>query len=225
MGLTKVRHHTEDQYDQELWIRRECKIRTMNILFCLDCAFLFFRSFPCRLSFTELDFELCCEEPIFNAPQPFQHPRFGRRSPMTLKQGVEFLSRSEPVLRNPSDDTTPFTMLSMFILIHMLYAFISNRLSLPWLNGTTMAANGKLVSGSDSFLAKIKIPLARWAEYWEVMLATTSGEAWQMAGLFRNGLKYHMVAMLLVQKHQAIEGDELMVPKCADKWERMSALA
>lgn len=66
--------------------------------------------------------------------------------------------------------------------------------------------------------------LQRWLEYWEEVIEKTSTEAWQMAGLFRNGHKYWMVAELLVQKHEQVEGDVLMVPKCEDKWARLRAL-
>lgn len=48
----------------------------MFIIRLLDCAFLFFSNYPCRLALSELHSDLPCEESIFSSEHPFAEENF-----------------------------------------------------------------------------------------------------------------------------------------------------
>lgn len=144
MSLHKVRHHPKDASSQELWLQKECQIRTMNIIHALDCAFLFFHNYPCRMSFAEMECDLPCDELLFSSLNPFAEADFKVERGITLRRGFESLFE-------PGSSLAPgehFRILDMFLLIHgmqtrsslrlqtkltlhlVLYAFIITRLVL-----------------------------------------------------------------------------------------------
>ncbi|KAF4554750.1 Hypothetical protein D9617_3g018180 [Elsinoe fawcettii] len=129
-SLHRIRHQPEDRIQQHLWIQKECRVRTMNIIHSLDGAFLFFHNYPCRLSFAEMECDLPCDELLFSSTNPFAEPGFKFNRGLTLRQGFEALfvdDMSGQRGLTPGDD---FTVLDMFLLIHVLYAFISAHLVL-----------------------------------------------------------------------------------------------
>ena len=89
----------------------------MNILWSLDCAFLFFQSYPCRLTFTELEFDLPCEEGVWVAKHPFNEPHFEAKRGFTLQDGFEVLFNERPDAQQSQAHPT-FTVFDMFMLIH-----------------------------------------------------------------------------------------------------------
>ena len=48
----------------------------MNMIRSLDCAFIFYSNYPCRLTLTELDVDVPCEGHIFNSEHPFTEDDF-----------------------------------------------------------------------------------------------------------------------------------------------------
>jgi hypothetical protein len=101
----------------------------------LDCAFCFFKNFPCRLTFSEMKFDLPCVEPVFASRHPFREPNFQYSRRVTvydavqnlfIEQQVSALSVSPPNRQSPqqssskADVSNPlsFNVLDMAILIH-----------------------------------------------------------------------------------------------------------
>jgi hypothetical protein len=103
----------------------------MNIIVLLDCAFLFFQNYPCRLSHTELRCELPCEDIIFNSKHPFADPDFQFTRNTTILEGFQILFQYGLNQSQSSPYTSPFspretnklglTMFDMFLLIHRKY--------------------------------------------------------------------------------------------------------
>lgn len=117
-ALHKIRHQPEDRIHQHLWIQKECRVRTMNIIHSLDCAFLFFHNFPCRLSFAEMECDLPCDELLFSNPNPFAEQGFKFNRAMTLRQGFEALFEDSALDAFTKRGGEPFTLLDMFLMIH-----------------------------------------------------------------------------------------------------------
>jgi hypothetical protein len=99
----------------------------MNIMTLLDCAFSFFANFPCRLSVSEMKFDLPCEEQFFASCHPFVEPNFTPSRRLTTYEAFQSLfgpkanlvpvqeKKSNPLGLNPMD---------MFILIHRTLPFL-----------------------------------------------------------------------------------------------------
>ena len=96
--------------------------RLMNIITLLDCAFAFFANFPCRLTVSEMRFDLPCEEGIFSSSHPFAEPKFAPSRHLTTFEAFQSLfgqlksttvpnhgKKGNPLGLNPMD---------MFILVH-----------------------------------------------------------------------------------------------------------
>ncbi|GAM85118.1 hypothetical protein ANO11243_031220 [Dothideomycetidae sp. 11243] len=196
LGLPKARHLPEDRLHQDLWIQRECQIRTMNIIHSIDCAFLFFHNFPCRMSFAEMECDLPCDELLFSSPTPFAEPGFQLVRGLTLRQGFESLFKTSPSLK-PGEH---FRVLDMFLLIHGL-------------------------DEPDAVIARILVALKQWRELWNATCNATTRDAWTITGFFKASYKYWLVAHLVASKHQQVEGGWLLEPKCEQKLERLQTLA
>lgn len=61
----------------------------------LDCAFLFFSNYPCKLAFSELEHDLPCENAVFNAKHPFAEENFRFRRGSTTAEAFEELFREQ----------------------------------------------------------------------------------------------------------------------------------
>jgi len=96
--------------------------RLMNIITLLDCALCFFANFPCRLTVSEMKFDLPCEEQLFASSTPFSEPKFNPSRHITTYEAFQSLfgqlkpttvpnqgKKGNPLGLNPMD---------MFILIH-----------------------------------------------------------------------------------------------------------
>lgn len=94
----------------------------MNIITLLDCALAFFANFPCRLTVSEMRFDLPCEETIFSSSHPFAEPKFTPSRHLTTYEAFQSLfgqfkpttvpnqgKKGNPLGLNPMD---------MFILVH-----------------------------------------------------------------------------------------------------------
>lgn len=147
MELTRCQHLPEDRIHEALWIQKECRIRwvfrilpldkftnyyrTMNVVALLDCAFSFYSNFPCRLTPSELECDLPCEESVFNCEHPFAQLKFRFTRETTIYEAFQHLFDDEPETSNcqhgpnhsnycqhtPSIGTT-FTVTDMFLMIH-----------------------------------------------------------------------------------------------------------
>jgi hypothetical protein len=94
-GLTQIRRVPQDRISEQRWIRKEIRLRyvffiqlcswtcgsnmnasTMCMIRSLDCAFLFYSNYPCRLTLSELNVDLPCESSVFNSEHPFAEEDF-----------------------------------------------------------------------------------------------------------------------------------------------------
>ncbi|GAB7343181.1 hypothetical protein MBLNU457_1250t1 [Dothideomycetes sp. NU457] len=229
LGLTKVRHQPADRIHQDLWIRKETRIRTMNVIIALDAALLFFQSYPCKLTLAEMDCDLPCEESLFSSRHPFAEPNFRFTRNLTLKQGMEALfsaDGSTPELANIKKTIAPgksvFTLFDMFMFIHVLTAFLWVRLMLnaPM---KQMADYGGGPS-EDPFMGKLQRALSCWKDNWTEFCRETPEESRSNMGLMANSYKYFLVGQLLVNKHDLIDPALMLQPGCEEKLERLHQL-
>ncbi|KAG8628249.1 hypothetical protein KVT40_004122 [Elsinoe batatas] len=251
-SLHKIRHQPEDRIHQHLWIQKECRVRTMNIIHSLDGAFLFFHNYPCRLSFAEMECDLPCDELLFSRPNPFAEPAFRFNRGLTLRQGFEALFQDDTSSQGVISGEG-LTVLDMFLLIHVLYAFVSAHLvlrtpfgasvppfkphplpssthfSFPTGAGPTShpapTPSAPTPDSSDPAIARALQALQRWRELWTLTCNSTSSDAWTKAGFFKSSYKFWLVAQLVATKHQEVEGGWLLEPKCEEKLVRLQTLA
>ncbi|PNS18904.1 hypothetical protein CAC42_5443 [Sphaceloma murrayae] len=256
-SLHKVRHQPEDRIHQHLWIQKECRVRTMNIIHSLDCAFLFFHNYPCRLSLAEMECDLPCDELLFSNANPFAEPSFKFDRGLTLRQGFEALFEDDTHDANGKQGHArgdAFTVLDMFLLIHILYAFISAHLVLRTPFGPTNPPARTRTSTlphrspsltqaptshptsqtsqpspseptNDPVIARALQALHRWREIWIATCNSTSSDAWTRAGFFKSSYKFWLVAQLVATKHNEVQGGWLLEPKCEEKLRRLQTLA
>ncbi|KAF7587891.1 hypothetical protein BBP40_006597 [Aspergillus hancockii] len=127
MGLPKCAHRVEEEHLHEyLWIQRECRIRAINFISLLDCAFSFYQNYPCRLSHTEMECELPCVESMFESQHPFQEPNFQYTRDISLSEAFQSLFEEEgsrATTPSTPGSTVPgilasLTLMDTFMLIH-----------------------------------------------------------------------------------------------------------
>jgi len=231
MGLPGCRHRLEDRISQDLWIQRETRIRTMNIIWTLDCAFLFYQNYACRMTLTELGFDLPCEESLFDSRNPFAEPSFRFSRDMTLRMAFEALlsSGDNAVSDDGSSTHQPMnwlglSVLDMFILMHVLYYFIHVRMSLliPLSGLDSSGSTGNAAEGP--IMARIQHALICWKDHWIALRKEEPKGKWETPGLFKNSYNFWLVAHLLVSKKDSVDVIAFMEPKCEDKLERLKIL-
>lgn len=134
LSLVKCRHTPQEQLEHQ-WIQTECRIRyvsdallvshfltpyrTISIISLLDCAFFFYQNYPCRLTHSEMECELPCEESIFESEHPFADPNFRFTRDLTLYGAFQHLfDSSHEAGQSPDPSQMNLTVMDMFILIH-----------------------------------------------------------------------------------------------------------
>lgn len=100
---------------EESWVSLTNIDRTISIISLLDGAFFFFQNFPCRLTHTEMQCDLPCDESLFLSEHPFAEPNFRFSRGLTVSEAFKNLFDEVPE-SNPMD----LTALDMFILIHSM---------------------------------------------------------------------------------------------------------
>lgn len=131
LDLVKCRHQPHEQLQEHLWIQTECRIRAISVISLLDCAFFFYQNYPCRLTHSEMECELPCEESVFQAEHPFSEPSFRFNRDITIYSAFQNLF--EPVKQEgQSADIYDMglTVLDTFILIHGTFQSIYPRFHL-----------------------------------------------------------------------------------------------
>lgn len=99
---------------------------TMAIISLLDCAFVFYQNYPCRLSHTEMEADFPSAEAVFASDHPFQEPKFLLTREFNISDTFQNLfhehgtQASSPT--DPSASSTNMlaglTVLDMFMIIH-----------------------------------------------------------------------------------------------------------
>jgi hypothetical protein len=139
LELVKCRHQPHEQLQEDLWIQTECRIRAISVISLLDCAFFFYQNYPCRLTHSEMECELPCEESVFQADHPFSEPNFRFTREITIYSAFQNLF--EPVKKDgQSADIYDMglTVLDTFILIHGTFQSISLYFGLNFANTGTL---------------------------------------------------------------------------------------
>jgi hypothetical protein len=105
----------------------------------LDCAFLFYSNYPCRLALSELNVDLPCESSVFNSEHPFAEENFqfsrsgdlasvfeelfSEQTPDT--QGEEKPDDSRSRVRSETRKTQ--TVMDLFLSIHRTFPSLEIR--------------------------------------------------------------------------------------------------
>ncbi|KAJ5787619.1 transcriptional regulator family: Fungal Specific TF [Penicillium paradoxum] len=230
MELVKARHLPNDGQIEELWIQKECRIRTMSIISLLDCAFFFYQNYPCRLTLTEMECDLPCDESLFFSEHPFSEPNFRFSRDLQISEAFENLFAEAP-----ESDTMDLTTLDMFILIHILYSFINTHMTLlgpfirkghirqPSQTSQDRSKNAAQLP-EDSILIAIRIALSRWRDYWIAMRNRVSNAEWASMGFYKNAYNFWLVSQLLITNKDAVDVVMQMEVNCEDKLEKLKVL-
>ncbi|KNG87457.1 C2H2 finger domain protein (Zms1) [Aspergillus nomiae NRRL 13137] len=245
MGLPAFQHGPEERLHEYLWIQRECRIRAINLISLLDCAFSFYSNYPCRLSHNEMECALPCVESVFESAHPFQEPNFELSRDITLSEAFQMLFEEEESSRASSPSTSgstvaetlaKLTILDTFMLIHLLYAFINTHMTLLATTvPKTRVPHSQQIHGSrahnyrsaipeDSTLASIRIALSRWHDHWTRLRSATSSHDWASMGFYKNGYHFWLVSQLLITKKESVDVVMRMEVKCEDKLEQLKVL-
>ncbi|CAI7650837.1 unnamed protein product [Penicillium glandicola] len=227
--LVRARHLPSDPALEHSWIQKECQIRTMSMISLLDCGFFFFQNYPCRLTHTEIKYDLPCDESLFISEHPFAEPNFRFSRGLTISEAFEnlFDETPEPNLMN-------LTALDLFILIHILFSFINIHMTLlgsftrpgyikkP--GQSTGVGTKKTAIPEDSILIAIHTALSRWRDYWIVLRNIVTSDEWASMGFYKNGYNFWLVSQLLITKKDAVDVVMQMEVHCEDKLEKLKVL-
>ncbi|KAF9887952.1 hypothetical protein FE257_009474 [Aspergillus nanangensis] len=238
IGLPKCRHQLDERIDELLWIQQECRIRTMNIICLLDCAFSFYQNFPCRLAHIEMECDFPSTEPIFASAHPFAEPNFQLVQEQTISETFQALFEEYDTQETQSSTPIPeiltrVTVFDMFILVHLLYDFINTHMTLqvPLLR-ITEAAQSKQPhtkarptgAPEDATLASIRTALSRWRDQWLTLRQTVSSNEWIAMGFYKNGYNFWLVAHLLITRKESVDVVMRMEVNCEDKLQKLCVL-
>ncbi|GAM37648.1 hypothetical protein TCE0_024r07737 [Talaromyces pinophilus] len=246
MELTRCQHLPEDRIHETLWIQKECRIRTMNVIALLDCAFSFYSNFPCRITPSELECDLPCEESVFNCEHPFAQLKFRFTRETTIYEAFQHLFEDEPETSNcqhgqhhsnycqhtPSIGTT-FTVTDMFLLIHILYTYINSHMTVlaPIMRIRQLqkqkgppTATSQSIASDDPVLASIRAALGRWRTLWLNLKSRIPADEWAAMGFMKTAYNFFQVANLLITKKHSVDVIMQMEVKCEDKLEKLKVL-
>ncbi|KAL4960064.1 uncharacterized protein BDV14DRAFT_149716 [Aspergillus stella-maris] len=242
-GLVRYRHTAEDGIDETIWIQNECRIRNMNIVSTLDNAFSFYQNYPCRLSHTEYQWEFPCLDSVFASEHPFAESNFQVSRGMSIRDAFDELfedigGRADNSPSPSSSAIARLTVLDMFVLIHVLYAFINTHMTslAPLMRYTQAPTHKQSISSSsagkrrqsvvqeDWTLTPIRMALARWRDHWLTLRNTVTSHEWASMGFYKNGYNFWLVSQLLITKKESVDVVMKMEVRCEDKLEKLKVL-
>ncbi|KAJ5729798.1 uncharacterized protein N7483_004306 [Penicillium malachiteum] len=235
LGLTKCRHLPQEHTSETMWIQMESRIRTMSIVSLLDCAFYFYQNYPYRYGIFEMELDLPCEQSLFWSDHPFSEPNFRLSRNLSLYQAFQNLFAPTPAEspgRPPEYYQMDMTIFDMFMLIHVLFAFINTQIMLIGLTKRPGSPLLSLHSPSDttsplpeiSFLNNIRVALSRWREHWISLRNRISDDEWTAMGFYKNGYSLWLVSQLLVTNKDAVDVLMEMEVNCEDKLDKLKVL-
>ncbi|OQD85170.1 hypothetical protein PENSOL_c105G02686 [Penicillium solitum] len=220
IDLVKARHLPDDQALEHL---------TISIISLLDGAFFFFQNFPCRLTHTEMQCDLPCDESLFFSEHPFAEPNFRFSRGLKVSEAFKNLFDETPV-SNPMD----LTALDMFILIHILFSFINTHVKLLGCSthmdysknpGESAGVGTKDTTiPEDSILIAIRTALSRWRDYWIALRNGVTSDEWASMGFYKNGYNFWLVSQLLITRKDAVDVVMQMEVHCEDKLQKLNVL-
>jgi hypothetical protein len=194
-----------------------------------------------------MECDLPCDESLYSANHPFAQPNFRFSREITVYEAFQFLfSEDHPMTSSdPSHPQAPtndphFTVLDMFILIHLLYAFINSHMTLliPYIrmrqsklpsessspSDTNRSTQPNAVFPEDYIMPAIRTALTRWRALWMHLRNQVPSHEWASMGFFKNGYNFWLVAQLLIIKKDSVDVVMRMEVKCEDKLEKLKVL-
>ncbi|OJJ43912.1 hypothetical protein ASPZODRAFT_135951 [Penicilliopsis zonata CBS 506.65] len=256
IGLTSCQHTSQNSVSEYIWIQTESRIRTINVISLVDCSFSLFRNYPCRLIHTEMNCDLPCEEHLFRSPHPFSDRKFKLSRNITISEAFQNLFEKYPKREppdglsyslsqspRPAPDINPLqlTVFDMFVMIHVLYAFINTHMThlVPFMRSQASTSSSQSqpydiytsthrpssqLNPDDPILASIRTALSRWREIWFTLQNQMPHDKWVTMGIYRNGYNFWLVAQLLITKKASIDVIMQMEVKCEDKLQKLKVL-
>ncbi|CAG8932853.1 unnamed protein product [Penicillium salamii] len=229
MELGKSRHLPEDQALEGLWIQKECRIRTANVIISIDGAFYFFQNFPCRLTQSEMQCDLPSDKSLFFSRHPFAEPNFRFARDVTLIKAFENL------MDESYTEHMDLTILDMFMLIHLLYSYINTHMPIlgPVIRMSRIKQPIQPASDSlqeaysipdDPTLTPVKTALSRWRDHWFVLRNRIPSEEWAALGFYKNAYHFWLVSQLLITNENVVDVVMQMEVPCEDKLDKLKVL-
>lgn len=149
----------QDRISEQGWIRKEIRLRyvysppalptfgslrfntgasTMCMIRSLDCAFLFYSNYPCRLTLSEMSVDMPCDSSVFNSEHPFADDNFSFSRTGNLTSVFEELFDQRPYeFTNSHPGESPHsniqttqhtrktqTVIDLFISIHCMFIYL-----------------------------------------------------------------------------------------------------
>ncbi|KAK5336494.1 hypothetical protein LTR07_008528 [Exophiala xenobiotica] len=191
-----------DEMAFQRWIRKEVRIRTMNILLALDSAMGIFNNVPPRVHYVELDLQLPCHPEFFElsnyaemlARSSFPRPR------MKLIDAFQRLFSSPRDLRSAFHNET-LCCWDMLYLIHVLFTHTTQLVfgnPLNRMSPTTLA-----VGPSSHVLESIKTALNNWKTLWDEAKRSLPRSTISDLGFETSADSYWTLLRMIVQKCEA----------------------
>ncbi|RDL40259.1 uncharacterized protein BP5553_00238 [Venustampulla echinocandica] len=208
----QVNFTLSNNQDFRSWIRRECILRTMNIMMTLDNAFGIFNNLPPHFNWSELDLELPCESKYFEATSyDDMHDRScfpQRKAKVTEAFQLFFLQASPQSDRFDPVEKGALNMWDLQILVHVFYTFVWQQLF-----GNPVAS--VLPDTLNPFIASVKLALHNWKRVWdEVQCGIAPAELLAM-GFPGSAERYWLVTRFVIHSFENNRGKPL-VPIKAD---------
>ncbi|KAF5126351.1 hypothetical protein E5D57_011048 [Metarhizium anisopliae] len=190
----------------------------------LDCAFLFFSNYPCKLAFSELEHDLPCENAVFNAKHPFAEENFRFRRGSTTAEAFEELFREQsnpPPAQRQCDVESCVnygsrTVVDLFLTIHC--AAMGQR------RQNSASEQPAWADGVDQITAAARHALKRWRSSWLAVRANTRQDVWRASGMHRNAYNFWLVAHLLIEKNEALDLVKRIEVQCEDSLQSLKLL-
>lgn len=213
LRLVNSRHDQGDLLSEELWIEKECRIRLINFIYHFDCALTFFAHFPYRLTLTEMNFDLMCEDRLFFSPHPFSEPHFTLGRNLTLLTAFQSLFIKVPPIPGIGTEENPcgLNVSDMFTLIHLLFVYVHNQMTMyihPFRfipSESSLGQNPDMNNKSDTNMDILKSALEYWHSIWISIRSNMCSSTIFSENICKNAVNYWMVTQLI-----------LMNPKSAD---------
>ncbi|KAI9050618.1 hypothetical protein LZ554_005777 [Drepanopeziza brunnea f. sp. 'monogermtubi'] len=223
LGLMKARHEMDDGQDEQMWILRETRVRMINTMTLFDCAFCFFVNFPCRISVSEMEFDLPCEESFFTSKHPFSEPGFTFSRNITTIAAFQSLFKPSEISQGPSRNPYNLNPHDMFILIHMLYVSAHTQI-IHFPPSISRSEGDPDTSTPASGITAIKTALSSWRLLWVAIRANIPNNSWASLGFFRNGYNYWLVTQLIISHKGSADILMKMEVGCEDTLKQLRLL-
>ncbi|POS86194.1 hypothetical protein EPUL_003298, partial [Erysiphe pulchra] len=224
LRLVHARHDQSDLISEALWIEKECQIRLINFIYHFDCALTFFAHFPHRLTLTEMNFDLMCEDQLFFSHHPFSEPHFSLGRNLTLLAAFQSLFIKVPPIPGIGTDGNPcgFNTADMFTLIHLLFVYVHNQMTMyiqPFRfvpSEGSLGQNSEMDNKSDTNIEILKAALEYWHTIWTSIRSNTCSSTEVNESLCKNAINYWMITQLILTNPKSADTLMAMEIGCED---------